>query len=215
MKKIVLTMLAVCVSGPILAQETSVAAPKAGKPTMEERLGQRHEAFTKAHKEQMAKIKAKKDEMSKLVEEYNKLKDGKKKDAKLAEIKKKVKEFGDEKSNFEKTQLENLDKRVVALKEKYAQENTEKAKEEWVNKKTEELIANNGDLRVLFEPREGQGPRMGGPRGPRMGGPRGPRMGGPQGKWSHQQGPRFGGRNGKQLPPPPDAELPVQRPVEK
>ncbi len=209
MKKIVLTMLAVCVSGPILAQETPVAAPKDGKPAMEERLGQGHEAFTKAHKEQMAKIKAKKDEMSKLVEEYNKLKDGKKKDAKLAEIKKKVKEFGDEKSNLEKTQLENLDKRVVALKEKFAKENTEQAKEEWVNKKTDELIANNGDLRVLFEPRVGQGPRLGGPKGPHM--KDGPKKGG----WFHKKGPRMGGRDKGKVPPPPDAELPVQRPVDK
>lgn len=202
MKKIVLAMLAVCVSGPVLAQETPAAAPKDGRPAMEQ-FGQGHEAFAKAHKEQMAKMKAKEEQMGKLVSEYNKLKDGKKKDAKRAEIEKEVAAIREEQLKFKQDQLDKFEKRLATMKEEFAKENTVESKQEWVNKKTDELIQNEGKMNVLF------GPRMGGPKGPHM------KDGSKKGGWFHKRGPRMGGRDKGKFPPPPDAELPVQRPVEK
>lgn len=205
MKKIVLAVVAVCAGVPVLAQEAQPAAPKHEKPALEQR-GQGHEAFAKAHQEQMAKIKATEEKMGKLVDEYNKLKEGKKKDAKRAEIEKEVAAIRDEQLKFKQDQLGKFEERLGNMKAEFAKDNTAENKQEWVNKKTDALIQNNGKLNVLFEPRDGQGPRMGDRghfKGPRGG--KGPRDG---------KGPRMGGR-GKQLPPPPDAELPVQKPVEK
>ena len=207
MKKIILAMLAVCVSGPVLAQETPAAAPKDERAAME--FGQGHESFAKAHKEQMAKMKAKEDQMSKLVTEYNKLKDGKKKDAKRAEIEKEVAAIRDEQLKFKQDQLGKFEQRIGTMKEEFAKENTVEGKQEWVNKKTDELIQNEGKIGILFGTGDGKGPRMGGPKGPHM------KDRSKKGGWFHKRGPRMGGRDGKQLPPPPDAELPVQRPVEK
>lgn len=192
MKKIVLAMLAVCVCGPVMAQETpAVTSPE--RPAVEQ-FAKGHEAFAKAHKEQMAKIKAKKDQMSKLVNEYNKLKDGKKKDAKRAEIEKEVAAIRDEQLKFKQDQLDKFEKRLQTMKEEFAKENTAEAKQTWVADKTDELIKNNGSLRVLFGPKDGKGPRMGR-------------------HFRHGKFPRFKGVEDGQLPPPPDAELPVQRPV--
>ncbi len=204
MKKIVFAVVAVCVGVPVMAQEAQPAAPKNNKSAFEQR-GQGHEAFAKAHQEQMAKMKATEEKMGKLVEEYNKLKEGKKKDAKRAEIEKEVSAIRDEQLKFKQDQLGKFEERLNTMNAEFAQDNTAENKQEWVNRKTDALIENNGKLNVLFEPRQGHGPRMGGPKGPHMkGGPRG----------HHGKGPRMGGR-GKQLPPPPDAELPVQKPVEK
>ena len=185
MKKLTLAVLAVFVSVPVFAQETQPAAPEHKKPAMQR--GQGHEAFAKAHQEQMAKMKATEEKME-------------------------VAAIRDEQMKFKQDQLGKFEERLVGMKEELAKENTTEGKQEWVNQKTDELIKNGGSVRALFEPRDGQqGPRMGGQKG------KGPHFG----KGSHfgkgprpGKGPRFGGHD-KQLPPPPDAELPVQRPVEK
>lgn len=209
MKKIVLAMLAVCVSGPILAQETPAASPRDGRPAMEQFRHQGHEAFTKANKEQMDKIKAKEAQMAKLVKEYKGLKEGKKKDAKFAEIKKEVVAIRDEQLKFKQDQLDKFEKRLATMREDFAKENTVEAKEEWANKKTEKVIENDGNLRGLFGRHAGgRGPQMNFPKDKKF--KKGPRRG-----WFGKKGPRMEDRGEKRLPPPPDAELPVQRPVEK
>lgn len=200
MKKLTLAVLAVFVSVPLFAQETQVAASKDQKPALEQR-GQGHEAFAKARKEEMKKIKATEEKMEKLVGEYNKLKDGKKKDAKRAEIEKEVAAIREEQLKFKQDQLGKFEQRLNDMKAELAKDNTPEGKKEWVNTKTDELIENGGKVRSLFGP--GHGPRMGGKgRGFHGKGPHG------------HHGPRFGGRDGKRLPPP-DAELPVQQPVKK
>lgn len=197
MNKITLAVLAACMSVPVFAQDVQPQAPKPENPALQQGIPG-HEAFTKAHEEQMAKMKAKKDEMRKLVDEYNKLKAGKKKEAKRAEIEKEVTNIREEQLAFKKDQLGKFEQRLGVMKDEFAKENTPEGKKEWVNKKTDELINNNGSMRVLFDP--GNGPRKHGPRHFRGKGPKGPRM---------------GGRDGGNFPPPPDAELPVERPVEK
>ena len=202
MKKLTLAVLAVFVSVPVFAQETQPAVPEHKKPAMQR--GQGHEAFAKAHQEQMAKISGRtpKEMLQRKVKMSYKIKF----------IEKEVAAIRDEQMKFKQDQLGKFEERLVGMKEELAKENTTEGKQEWVNQKTDELIKNGGSVRALFEPRDGQqGPRMGGQKG------KGPHFG----KGSHfgkgprpGKGPRFGGHD-KQLPPPPDAELPVQRPVEK
>ena len=200
MKKLVMTLLlAGLVSVPLAAQEPQPQGPK----------GDGHQAFAKAQKEHRAKMKATQEKMEKLVKEYNKLKDGKKKDAKRGEIEKEVATIHEEQLKFKADQLVKFEERLGKMKDDFAQENSADGKKAWVDQRTQALIENEGDLRVLFDPREGEGPRMGGPRHGRMHGPRGFK----DGKFG-PKGPRMGGRDGN-FPPPPDAELPVQGPVAK
>ena len=199
MNKITLAVLAACMSVPVFAQDVQPQAPKPENPAFQPGVPG-HEAFAKAHEEQMAKMKAKKDQMSKLVGEYNKLKEGNKKEAKRAEIEQEVANIREEQLTFKKDQLGKFEQRLGVMKDEFAKENTQEGKKEWVNKKTDELINSNGSMRVLFDP--GNGPRGHGPKhfkGKGFKGPKGPK------------GPRMGGN----FPPPPDAELPVERPVEK
>ena len=132
----------------------------------------RAEEFKKARREHKAKMRATEEKMEKLVEEYNKLKAGKKKDAKKAEI-------------AEMVGLERMKKDLEEQK-------SDKSKKEWVEQKTDAVIAEEGDLDVLFEPEMGPAPhRMPGPKGaPKAKGPR--------------RGPAPHG--GPALPPPPVEE---------
>jgi len=209
MKKLVMTLLlAGLVSVPLAAQEPQPQGPK----------GDGHQAFAKAQKEHRAKMKATQEKMEKLVKEYNKLKEGKKKDAKRAEIEKEVADIHEEQLKFKAEQLVKFEERLSNMKENFAQENSTDGKKAWVDQRTQALIENEGDLRVLFEPKEGKGPRMGGLRHGRMHGPRGFKDGKcakKDGKCAFgKKGPRMGGKDGN-FPPPPDAELPVQKPVAK
>ena len=203
MKKLVITLLlAGLVSVPLAAQETQPQGPK----------GEGHQAFAKAQKEHRAKMQATQEKMEKLVKEYNKLKAGKKKDAKRGEIEKEVGAIHEEQLKFKQEQLVKFEERLNKMKENFERENSADGKKAWVEQRTQALIENEGDVRVLFEPREGNDRRFG--KGPHMGGPqgkmhRGPRMGG-----KGPRGPQMDGNDG-QLPPPPDAELPVQKPVAK
>lgn len=211
MKKVLLLAAVLCVSSTVFAEEK--AAPKEGaKPAVEQARGpQGHEAFAKAHKEQMAKMKATEEKMEKLVKEYNALKDGKKKDAKRAELEKEVAAIHEEQLKFKQKQLGEFEKRLDQMKKNLAEENTAEGKKAWVNQKTDALIEKGGDLKVLFD--RPQGPGMDGKpghhgKGPHFkGGKKGPK--GDKGS----KGPLFGGpKHDKQ---PPVAELPVERPVEK
>lgn len=113
--------------------------------------------FKKARKEHKKKMKATEEKVEKLVEEYKKLKSGKKKDAKKAEIAAVVSSIRDEQIKFKEGQLKRFQERLEKMQKKLAEEKTEKAKADWVDRKTDELIAEDGDLEVLFEK---EGPRV-------------------------------------------------------
>lgn len=196
MKKLVITLLlAGVVSVPLAAADNAPQAfPKAGVQDMQKG----HEAFRKAHQEQRAKMKATQEKMEKLVKEYNKLKDGKKKDAKRAEIEKEVGAIHQEQLKFKQEQLMKFEQRLNAMKEQFQTESSDESQKAWVEQKTEKLIKYDGNLRVLFDPRDARGPHMGG-KGPhgRMHGKFGPKG---HGDFGPQPGPR----------PAPEAAQPLE-----
>ena len=79
--------------------------------------------------------------------------------------------------------------RVKKKKKNLDEEKSSKAKKAWVEEKTEAVIAEEGDLDVLFGPKPG--PRMG------PGAKDGPRMG---------PGPKEGPEGKQDVPPAPPAE---------
>ena len=179
MKKVIWMLAVALIATPVFAQET----PN-GKLDDRPAMDQRHEAFQKAHKAQMEKMKATKEKAEKLVKEYNDLKEGKKKDAKRAEIEKLVSSVREEQLNFNEKQLNQFEERLGNMKGDLKKEKSTKNKKEWVAEKTDKLIAENGDIKVLFD-RMGKGPRMGGqrPEGrPFMKDGRGPKHFGKDGK---------------------------------
>ena len=174
-------LLVAVVAMPALAQEDK--APKPGKDAPVVAMQRDHEAFKKAHEEHKAQLKATKEKMEKLVKEYNKLKDGKKKDAKRAEIEKEVSAIHEKQLEFKKDQLAKFEERLARMKADFEKENSAEGKKEWINQKTDALIAADGDLKALFD-RPGMHRPHFGPKGKNgkrqhkgfMGkGPRGPR----------------------------------------
>ncbi len=163
MKKLLITLLlAGVVSVPLAAAENK---PQAADKAAVQEVERGHKDFAKAHKEHMAQMKATQEKMAKLVKEYKGLKDGKKKDAKRAEIEKEVGAIHEEQLKFKQEQLVKFEERLQGMKEKFAQESSDQGKKDWVNQKTDKLIENGGNVRVLFEPRGDEGPHMDG-KGP-------------------------------------------------
>lgn len=174
------------------------------KPPKAEAVGKHHkkvkkekdaraEEFKKARKAHKEQMKATEEKMEKLVEEYNKLKAGKKKDAKKAEIAEMVASIRDEQIKFKEEQLAKFQERLEQMKKSLDEEKSDKNKKAWVAEKTDAVIADEGDLDVLFGPKPGPRHMAPGPRNA-------PHMGpGPK------EGPRPQG-HGPALPPPPPAE---------
>jgi len=196
MKKLVLTVAAGLFVLPVLAADNPVQAPATEQVQSADRPGDeasRHEAFQKAHKEQMEKMKATREKAEKLVKEYNGLKAGKKKDAKKKEIVELVASIHEEQLLFKEKQLASFEERLNLMKKGFQEESAPEAKQLWADQKAAELIENNGDVKVVFGPAK-QGPGMKGPDGKR----------GPKGFKGGKKGPRgFGGMKKGQLPPPP------------
>ena len=139
--------------------------------------------FKKAHREHKAKMEATEEKVEKLVEEYNKLKPGKKKDAKKAEIAAIVAGIRDEQLKFKEQQIAQFQERLEAMKKGLETQKTEEAKQAWVEKKTDAIIADDGDLDVLFKGEMGPAPRKDGKfdrDGKKGHGPKGPRKEGPR-----------------------------------
>lgn len=159
----------------------------------------RTEEFRKARRAHKAQMRATEEKMEKLVDEYNKLTSDKKKKAKKEEISEMVASIRDEQIKFKEEQLAKFKERLDQMEKNLDEEKSSKAKKAWVEEKTEAVIAEEGDLDVLFGPKPG--PRMGpsAKDGPRMGpGPKdGPRMG---------PGPKEGPEGKRDVPPAPPAE---------
>lgn len=154
-----------------MRKDGKAAAMTPGKHKMKKDA--RAEEFKKARKAHKAKMKATEAKVEKLVTEYNKLKAGKKKDAKKAEIAAVVASIRDEQIKFKEEQLGKFKMRLERMQQGLNRESSAEAKKAWVDAKTDALIADEGDLDVLFEPEMGPGPRRMGPGpkgGPMMGG---------------------------------------------
>nr|QGT50706.1 hypothetical protein Elusimicrob1349_1760 [uncultured Elusimicrobia bacterium] len=176
MKKVLLAVLAGALCLPAFAKDVKCDGEKCpmmkkGRAEMtDHRKGKdaRADAFKKARKEHKAKMKATEEKMEKLVAEYNALKAGKKKDAKKAEIAAMVASIRDEQIKFKEEQLKKFNERLEQMKKGLDEQKSDEAKKAWVEKKTDEVIADDGDLDVLFDkpempgpgPRDGKGPRM-------------------------------------------------------
>ncbi len=196
MKKLMIVVLltALCVpafaKGPRGCKGDDCPMPKGPKAEAvqdkNDKKDERAEEFKKARKAHKAKMKATEQQMEELVAEYNKLKAGKKKDAKKAEIAELVSSIRDEQIKFKEEQLSKFQERLEQMKKNLEDEKADK--KAWVDEKTDAVIAEEGDLDVLFGPGMGPGPKG----GPHMG--HGPK-GGPKGKG-----------NGPALPPPPAPE---------
>lgn len=152
--KLVIALLAGVLFVPAFAAEEAVLPAKAdARPAMAEKKGE----FLKAQKEHRAKMKATEEKMEKLVKEYKKLK-GKKQETKKAEITAEVAKIREEQLKFKQAQLEKFAQRLEEMKKHMEQAKTAEAQKIWVQEKTDALIDEDGDLKVLFE-RDGHGPQ--------------------------------------------------------
>lgn len=165
-----------------MRKDGKAAAATPGKQKMNKDA--RAEEFKKARKAHKAKMRATEEKVEKLVAEYNKLKPGKKKDAKKAEIAAVVASIRDEQIKFKEEQLGKFKMRLERMKQGLDKQSSAEAKKAWVDTKTDALIADEGDLDVLFEPDMAPRPhKMGsGPKGgPMMDGGLGVPPGSPMG----------------------------------
>lgn len=157
MKKLWIAALAGVFCVPAFAQEEvpTPVQPEEKSTVEQSAKPERPEAFKQAREKQLEQLKASQEKMEKLVTEYNKMKAGKKKDAKKAEIAQAVAAIHEEQIAFKEKQLANFEQRVNKMKEELAKQSTTEAKQEWVDEHTDKLIAENGNLRVLFDKPKG------------------------------------------------------------
>lgn len=211
MKKLLVlgTLLAFC--APVFAQpkcEGDNCPPKRdGKPRQEmkmkkaPKMSEEMQAQLKAAKEQRkarkAQFKANEEKLEKLVKEYKSAKDGSKKQASLRkDIGEVLEQVREEQIAIRAEGLQDFEQRLARMKEGLAKEEAPEAKEAWVNKMTDRVIAEDGDLEEALR---GAG-RM--PKGPFP--PAGPAVG-PDGE-PLPPAPMMEGPDGAPLPPPPAPE---------
>lgn len=161
----------------------------------------------KIHEEREVQFKKTKEQAEKLVQEYKKAKPGSKKAAqKKAEIAKLVAQVREDQFKFKRELLDNFKDRLDVMEQELAAAQDENAKAAWVDEKTEAVINDNGDLKVLFRDK-----LLPPPPGPRKGHfKKGARPGetanGPHGADMPKDGPMPLGPDGEILPPPPAPE---------
>jgi len=154
------------------------------------KYGQKKEFAAKLTPEMKAKMEAqraerrarkaafeqKEDRLERLVEKYKKAKSGSKKQAELrAEIGQELESVREEQLKMRAEKLAGFEKRLAVMKESLAKEQEEGAKEAWINKMTDLVIAEDGDLEDALE-REGHIFKGHAPKRPNFKGPKGPRV---------------------------------------
>ena len=170
MKKVLVALLAGALFVPAFAGDKNDGKqPDRKKNVVAAQSHMKKGEFEQARKEHMEKLKATKEKADKLVKEYNKAK-GAKKEAKKAEIESFVKSIHEEQLKFKEEQLGKFAKRLEDMKNSLAEEKA--TSNEWVSQKTEAFIAQEGDLKVLFDRPEGHFPGMDNKK-PHMNGPKG------------------------------------------
>ena len=161
----------------------------------------------KIHKEREAQFKKTKEQAEKLVQEYKKAKAGSKKAAqKKAEIAKLVAQVREDQFKFKRELLDNFKARLDVMEKELSAAQDENTKAAWVDEKTEAVINDNGDLKVLFQDKLLPPPPA--PRNRHFN--KGPRHGkapkGPHGADMPKDIPMPDGPDGEMLPPPPDMD---------
>lgn len=98
-------------------------------------------------KARKAKARANEEKLEELVKDYKKAKEGSKKQAALREdIGKVLEQVRQEQIAFRAEKLQEFEQRLARMKEGLAKEEEPAAKEAWVNKMTDRVIAEDGDL---------------------------------------------------------------------
>lgn len=129
-----------------------------GKREMKPGMKAKMEAAKAQRKARKAKFKENEAQLEKLVKEYKAAKEGSKKQAAAKEgIVKVLNGVRDEQITLRSEQLQGFEKRLEMMKKRLAEEEMPEAKSAWVEKMTEQIIAEDGDL---MEALENQG-RMG------------------------------------------------------
>ncbi len=148
-------------------------------------------------KARKAQFKANEEKLEKLVKEYKKAKEGSKKQASAREeIGEVLNTVRDEQIEMRSEQIKAFEKRLADMREALNKEQEPAAKNAWIEKMTDKVIAEDGDL---GEALRSYGHMPKGPRAVPEAGPKGHR--GPE---AGPKGPHAMGPDGE-LPPPPPA----------
>lgn len=204
MKKWLVMLLMAGLVAPAWAECSGECPHKDGRAAVKDA---KRAEMRKIHKERDAQFKKTKEQAEKLVQEYKKAKPGSKKAAqKKAEIAKLVAQVREDQFKFKRELLDNFKARLDVMEQELAAAQEEKTKAAWVDEKTDAVINDNGDLKVLFRDK-----LLPPPPAPRKGHfKKGPRPGdaakGPRGADMPKDGPMPDGPDGELLPPPPDMD---------
>lgn len=161
MNKLMMGVLLCALCAPAFAEEPckgpecaaqaqpAAAADAAGRKKAKE---DRRDQMKKDREAKKAEFKKNQKLVSGLVKEYKAMKPGAKKDAKRAEIAKIVENFHNDQISFKERELKRFQHRLAKMQERLAQESTPQAKTEWVNRKTDRVIEDDGDLEAVLKP---------------------------------------------------------------
>lgn len=204
MKKWFVMLLMAGLVAPAWAECSGESPHKDGRAAVKDA---KRAEMRKIHEEREVQFKKTKEQVEKLVQEYKKAKPGSKKAAqKKAEIAKLVAQVREDQFKFKRELLDNFKARLDVMEHELAAAQDENAKAAWVDEKTDAVINDNGDLKVLFRDK-----LLPPPPGPRKGHfKKGARPGeaanGPHGADMPKDGPMPLGPDGEILPPPPAPE---------
>ena len=156
MKKWMVMMLALSLFAPAFAGDDSV---KGDTPSPKQRREMKagpdkakREEMRKIRKEREEQFKKTSEQVEKLVKEYKKAKPGSKKaekaKAELAELVGKIRE---DQFEFKQKMLNNFKERLNKMEKELAEAQDPKAKAAWVDEKTQAVLDEDGDLKILFQ----------------------------------------------------------------
>lgn len=201
MKKWFVMLLMAGLVAPAWAECSGESPHKDGRAAVKDA---KRAEMRKIHEEREVQFKKTKEQAEKLVQEYKKAKPGSKKAAqKKAEIAKLVAQVREDQFKFKRELLDNFKARLDVMEQELAAAQDENTKAAWVDEKTDAVINDNGDLKVLFQDK-----LLPPPPGPRKGHfKKGARPGeavkDPHGADMPKDGPMPLGPDGEILPPPP------------
>lgn len=201
MKKWFVMLLMAGLVAPAWAECSGESPHKDGRAAVKDA---KRAEMRKIHEEREVQFKKTIAQAEKLVQEYKKAKPGSKKAAqKKAEIAKLVAQVREDQFKFKRELLDNFKARLDVMEQELAAAQDENAKAAWVDEKTDAVINDNGDLKVLFrdkllppppDPRKGHFKKGARP---------GDEVNGPHGADMPKDGPMPLGPDGEILPPPP------------
>lgn len=154
MKKWMVMMLALGLFAPAFAGDDCKGDCPSPKQRREMKAGPdnaKREEMRKIRKEREEQFKKTSEQVEKLVKEYKKAKPGSKKAEKAkAELAELVGQIREDQFKFKQEMLDNFKARLNKMETELAQAQDPKAKAAWVDEKTQAVIEDDGDLKVLF-----------------------------------------------------------------